>query len=131
MKEGWIGVDFDGTLSYYDRWRGAGHVGAPIGPMVERVREWLAKGYEVRIFTARIWPFVGVLQPTDAMPVPDGRRAQDSFDAACAIAEFCIAQFGRVLPITNVKDYDMIELWDDRAVHVVQNTGRQLGESRL
>jgi hypothetical protein len=28
-----------------------------------------------------------------------------------------------VLPITNVKDYGMYELWDDRAKQVVPNTG--------
>lgn len=31
---------------------------------------------------------------------------------------------GRVLPITNIKDYQMIELWDDRAVQVIPNTGQ-------
>ena len=27
------------------------------------------------------------------------------------------------LPVTNQKDYGMVELWDDRAVRVVINTG--------
>ena len=30
---------------------------------------------------------------------------------------------GEVLPVTNCKDFGMIELWDDRAVQVVFNTG--------
>ncbi len=33
----WIGVDFDGTIAVYDKWRGADNVGAPITKMVERV----------------------------------------------------------------------------------------------
>lgn len=41
---GWVGVDFDGTLSNH---------GAPIPRMVERVKAWLAAGVNVRIFTAR------------------------------------------------------------------------------
>ncbi len=30
---------------------------------------------------------------------------------------------GKELEITNVKDFGMIELWDDRAVQVIPNTG--------
>jgi hypothetical protein len=28
-----------------------------------------------------------------------------------------------VLPVTNVKTFDIIEIWDDRAVQVIPNTG--------
>ena len=38
---------------------------------------------------------------------------------------------GRRLIVTCVKDYEMIELWDDRAVAVEFNTGRYLGGGRL
>ena len=34
--------------------------------------------------------------------------------------------FGVVLPVTNVKDWHMLELWDDRAVQVEPNTGRRV-----
>jgi len=27
QRRGWIGVDLDGTLALYDRWRGIEHVG--------------------------------------------------------------------------------------------------------
>ena len=126
---GWIGVDFDGTLATYGHWAGATHVGEPIRPMVERVKKWLADGQEVRIFTARVWPYTGVLRPGFAMPVPEGERGQQAFEAACAIASWCKEHLGQVLPITCVKDYGMIELYDDRAVQVRMNTGELVGES--
>ena len=30
---GWIGVDLDGTLAFYDMWRGMEHIGKPIPAM--------------------------------------------------------------------------------------------------
>ena len=54
--QGWIGVDLDGTLAHYDEWRGVEHIGAPIPRMVERVKDWLQLGIEVRIVTARVSP---------------------------------------------------------------------------
>jgi hypothetical protein len=30
------------------------------------------------------------------------------------------------LPVTNVKDFSLIELWDDRCVRVEPNTGRPI-----
>ncbi len=104
MSAGWIGVDLDGTLATYGTWQGPTHVGEPVGPMVDRVKRWLAEGRDVRIFTAR----VGV------------RRGPD---VVAAIEDWCLEHLGRVLPITATKDYDMVELWDDRCVQVVPNTG--------
>lgn len=126
---GWIGVDLDGTLAKYAAWVGASHIGAPVPLMLERVKRWRAAGKEVRIFTARIWPYTGVLRPDNAMPVPEGEAGKLAFEAACAIAEWCRQHVGEVLPITCVKDYQMIELWDDRAVQVVMNTGELVGQS--
>ena len=48
MSGGWIGVDLDGTLAYYDYWRGPEHIGEPIPAMLERVQRWLAEGKDVR-----------------------------------------------------------------------------------
>jgi len=101
---GWIGVDLDGTLAEY----GTGHlatlVGKPIPKMVERVKQWLAEGKDVRIFTA---------------------RANDGNLTRRAIAAWCIYHLGKELPITATKDYSMVELWDDRAVQVIPNTGER------
>jgi hypothetical protein len=131
---GWIGVDFDGTLATYGTWAGADHVGEPIAPMVERVKRWLAEGREVRIFTARISGldkcFTIEMQPTigyDGELVVD--RDSDAAKALHAIRAWCRQHIGQVLPITNVKDYGMIELWDDRAVQVRANTGEVVGRS--
>lgn len=107
MSTGWIGVDLDGTLAVYDRWRGMTHIGAPIPAMVARVKRWLGEGIEVRIFTARV--------------------AHDSEGAARRVIEaWCNKHLGLVVPITNVKDFGMVELWDDRAIQVERNTGRRM-----
>ena len=42
---------------------------------------------------------------------------------------WCQAHLGRVLPVTCVKDFGMVELWDDRAVQVVPNDGRRVDEA--
>ena len=103
QQNGWIGVDLDGTIAEYSGWVGPTHIGAPIPLMVERVKTWLEAGQIVKIFTAR---------------VSDG----DPYIVE-AIEQWCLAHVGKILPITNVKDYQMTELWDDRAVQVVPNTG--------
>lgn len=117
MPEGWIGVDLDGTLAYYDEWRGIDHIGSPIEPMVNRVKKWLSEGHDVRVFTARI-------SHDDSQAGMHGAR-----QAERTIEAWCLDVFGKALPVTNIKDYSMIELWDDRAVGMEQNTGRQLNPS--
>lgn len=114
-RRGWIGVDLDGTLAYYDEWRGADHVGPPIEPMLEKVKAWLQVGYDIRIFTARV--------------SHDGtaRQVQEAREATEAIGKWCYLHLGKVLPITCRKDYDMLVLWDDRTVCVEKNTGRVIG----
>ena len=111
MSNGWIGVDLDGTLAHYEGWKGETHIGAPVPKMVERVQRWLGEGREVRIFTARV---------SD----PDKAAA-----ATEVIKAWCLDHIGVALPITCRKDYAMIELWDDRAVQVVTNTGERVGKS--
>ena len=112
--KGWIGVDLDGTLAHYDQWRGIDHIGEPIAPMVERVKAWLAAGEDVRIFTARMHGH--------GAPIING-NGHGVHDVATPIKNWCLLQFGQYLPITNVKDYGMIQLWDDRAVQVRINEG--------
>lgn len=108
----WIAVDLDGTLAHYDHWRGPNHIGAPIPEMVERVKRWLAQGKDVRIFTARVW--------SDGTP----ERDSEARLARMTIVAWCREHLGQVLAITNVKDYGMVELFDDRAVRVEPNTGK-------
>ena len=95
--KGWIGVDLDGTLAHYSGYKGDGHVGAPVEPMVKKVRVWLQEGRDVRLFTAR-------------QPHP-------------AIRKWMKEHLGEVLPITHTKDHHMQALYDDRVVQVKRNTG--------
>lgn len=120
---GWIGVDLDGTLAEYDGWKGPTHIGNPICSMVERVKAWRAEGRHVRIFTARAWPIgtIDVLSPT----VEAAERVKSASVAVSAIEAWCELHVGERLPVTCVKDYGMVELWDDRAVRVLPNTGKR------
>jgi hypothetical protein len=102
---GWIGVDLDGTLAQYGGWKGPEHIGEPIPAMMARVNQWLAEGKQVKIFTAR------ACIPEQVQPIRDWLKKH-------GLPE---------LEITNVKDFSMIELWDDRCVHVKINTGEVLG----
>ena len=106
---GWIGVDLDGTLARYEHWQGPAHIGEPVQPMLDRVKAWLKEGREVRIFTARV------------TYTPE--RQQENAVARLAIQAWCEEHIGQKLEITNVKDFDMIELWDDRCVQVQPNAG--------
>lgn len=113
MTEGWIGVDLDGTVAEYNGWVGPTHIGPPIPLMQARIKRWLEEGKDVRIFTARV--FAG------------GRVS--AFELAAvnlAISDWCLEHLGQRLPITCTKDYGMIELWDDRCVQVIPNTGRRV-----
>ena len=99
----WIGVDLDGTLAEYNGWRGFDHIGRAVPAMLERVRTWLAEGRRVKIFTA---------------------RAQAGEFACWPLRRWLHDQGLPELEITNVKDFHMTELWDDRCVRVEHNTGK-------
>lgn len=102
----WIGVDLDGTLARYEGYKGPTNIGEPIPAMVDRVKQWLADGQAVKIFTA---------------------RAKDP-EAITAIEQWSEQHLGKKLPVTNVKDDKMTQLWDDRAVQVGRNSGEALGD---
>jgi hypothetical protein len=110
-QHGWIGVDLDGTLAEYHGWQGVQHIGAPIPAMVARVKAWLAAGKDVRIFTARIGGA--------------GASEEEYMNILAPIANWCQEHLGQMLVVTNVKDYRMVELWDDRCVQVLPNTGER------
>lgn len=101
-KSGWIGVDLDGTLAEYTAWKGIGHIGKPIELMAKRVNAWTDEGYTVKIMTARASVAEGI-PPVEAW-----------------LAKHGLPQ----LEVTNQKDFEMLELWDDRAIQVIANSGR-------
>jgi hypothetical protein len=113
---GWIGVDFDGTLAVSVSKQWDGPLGAPIAPMVARVRGWLAQGIEVRIFTARVNPKHkdGSWQDSSALLAMRER-----------IADWCEEHIGQRLECTCEKDHNIIQLWDDKAVQVVRDKGER------
>lgn len=113
-RDEWIAVDLDGTLAEYTGWQGLDHIGPPIPAMVERIKRYAATGTSFRIFTAR-------------MSDPDGPEKTRFIENMGA---WCQQHLGFVLPVTNVKDFAMSELWDDRAVAVEANTGKFLSPSR-
>jgi hypothetical protein len=114
VGNGWIGVDFDGTLavSVTEEWNGP--LGQPVPLTVERVKARLAQGVEVRIFTARVCPKNkdGTLQPESEMSELKSR-----------IDAWCEEHIGQRLECTCEKDHDMLQIWDDKAVHVTRDTG--------
>lgn len=104
---GWIGVDFDCTLA--TAYPGHGdELGSPVPEMVKRVKKWLEEGEDVRLFTARA----------------------DFPKQFPALRRWMKSHLGEALPITNIKDYHMKELWDDRAIQVVPNTGKPVGDRK-
>lgn len=107
VGRGWIGVDLDGTLAHYEGWQGPEHIGEPIPEMLERVKAWRAAGACVKVFTARC-SIPEQIPPVVAWLEKHGLGG---------------------LEITNVKDFGMIELWDDRCIRVISNTGRPCCES--
>ena len=107
-NNGWVGVDLDGTLAKYDGWKGPAHIGAPIKPMVEKVKQLLTTGITVKIFTARVCS----AQPKEELKI-----------ARKTIAEWTKQHIGRELEATAEKDWNMIEYYDDRAIRVAYNSG--------
>ena len=70
--------------------------------MVKRLNVWVGMGYTVKIVTAR------AADPEVAIPPIKAWLKKHGLPD---------------LEVTNAKDMDMIELWDDRAVQVIPNTG--------
>ena len=95
-----IAVDLDGTLAVYGGYKGPKDIGEPIPAMMQRVRQWREEGREVIIFTARdknSWPHI-----------KRWLRRHGLGD----------------MKVTNIKTYDIMEFYDDRAYRVEYNTGR-------
>ena len=120
-NNGWIGVDLDGTLAHYNGWVDETHIGDPVPATADRVRAWLSEGHDVRIFTARADGGTAAI----AMGNTAGEAFRDVERIISIIQDWTQKHFGVRLPVTNRKDYGMVELWDDRAVQVIPNTGRR------
>jgi hypothetical protein len=123
---GYIAVDFDGTLSYYEKGMFP-ELGEPIPAMLERVKKWVEEGQTVKIFTARVDDRLidDVYAPYDNTPYFESQKQR------LAIKNWCIKHIGVPLEVTNCKDQHMYLLFDDRAVAVSENEGRCLSHRPL
>lgn len=104
-SQAWIGVDLDGTLAWYDPCISLSEIGPPVAVMMDRVRQMLADGWRVKIFTAR------AADPEQLVLIQQWLRSHGL----------------PPLEITNEKDFNMVRLYDDRCVQVEPNTGRIIG----
>lgn len=105
-RRGWIGFDLDGTLAFHGTGDSIEKVGPPVPRMLEIAKTLIAAKREIRIVTARV-----------------SRREEAAWQRAL-IEKWCLEHLGKIVPVTNEKDYAMISLFDDRAVAVERNTGR-------
>lgn len=112
-----IAVDFDATLAFYEHGEfKKDELGEPIPEMVEKVKEALARGDKVVIFTARVCPGL------------DYERLLTATESYLMVAEWTKKVFGQLLPITFIKLPEFSEFWDDKAKEVIPNTGAFLTE---
>lgn len=107
LGDPWTGFDLDRTLAVYDEWRGIEHIGEPIPEMVNNVKELLANGDRVKIFTARV----------------AGKEGDKLALIVSFIEQWCLTHIGEKLEVTAVKDGRCICIYDDIAKQVVPNTG--------
>ena len=70
--------------------------------MMARVKKWIDQGKTVVIFTARAYFGKPSIDPVKKWLKDNGLPD---------------------LEVTNIKSPDIIEIWDDRAIHVIKNTG--------
>lgn len=110
-KDGsWVGYDLDGTLAYYDGWKGSEHIGEPVPKILQMLKDDLAAGEEVRIFTARV-------------AEDDELTVQEKVNI---IQDWTELHIGERLPVTCIKDPGMKRLYDDKAIRVVVNAAQRL-----
>lgn len=111
----WYGFDLDGTIADNSQHNfGMGDIGKPIKPMVNLMKKLHAKGWTIKIVTARL---------SDV-----GTRKAAQRKLIEHIWRWCDHNLGFRPEITDRKDALMERLYDDRARHVVRNRGVDLGE---
>ncbi len=98
----WTGVDLDGTLAYYDRSSSSDVIGEPVPAMMAFVKKMIKHDIRVKIFTARV-------QDPEQLSIIRNWLKENGLPE---------------LEITNVKDYYMHRIYDDRCIQVEKNTGR-------
>ncbi len=95
-------MDLDGTLAYFDRMSSYDKVGEPVPAMLALVKKMINNGVRVKIFTARV-------EDPEQLPIIRKWLKDNNLPE---------------LEITNIKDFNMRMLYDDRCIQVERNTGR-------
>lgn len=110
MEEPWYGFDLDGTLAASEPGEHAGtvNIGTPVPAMINIVKLYLSQGKKCKIMTARA----------------NSAQRDNKPEIITAIEKWCLEHIGQVLEVTCVKTGAMKELWDDRAISVLRNTGK-------
>ncbi len=123
-----VAVDFDGTLAKQDDdwYATALKAPTPVDRMVAKVRQWLAQGVEVIIFTASTHPLDTLEQLTAPDDMVEWARKRKR-----VIETFCETHLGRKLQVTCIKSYGFAAIYDDRAVRVVHNEGILVKETQV
>jgi hypothetical protein len=106
---GVIAVDLDGTLAEYTHWRD-GKIGNPVPLMLARVIDWLEAGERVWILTARV-----------CYGDPHGQEIIIRRWLEEVLGDLA----SKIERVTSEKTMEIIEMWDDRAVQVIPNTGER------
>ena len=115
-KQVHIALDLDGTLAHYETWDKQGNeMGKPIKSMVEKVKQWLKKDYRVSIFTARLTH--GALESERQISIIQKFLKENGLPDN--------------LQITPIKFHYFTHIIDDKAFHVVFNTGHIEGKTGL
>ena len=105
--DSWLAVDLDGTLAEYSDW--STEIGVPVPKMIQRVRQWVAEGKEVRVLTVR-----GSV---------DGEGEASKYKQLIRVYDWVKEHIGTPLEVTHKKDPLMKKLYDDRVQRVEANTG--------
>jgi hypothetical protein len=106
----WFGFDIDKTIAVDEgKIRGA-YIGAPIKPLIRRMKYYLRQGRNVAVVTARVHP-----------------SHSDGPEQAAMIRTFLVKALGAdgaaKVAIRCDKDRHMIVLYDDRVEQVIPNKG--------
>ncbi len=112
QKVSWIGFDLDGTLATKDkRPFNPRIIGEPVSSTISLIKEYIDKGENVKILTARV--------------STDGTIGSiyNAIVGQYVIRSWCKKHIGHNIDIVSVKDFKMKLLYDDSVIQVKSNTG--------
>lgn len=109
-QKAWWGFDIDKTAFVDEGGTRGGVIGAPIMPIIRRIKYYLRVGRKVNIVSARVHP-----------SEPD--KAEQERTIQQALCDVLGTERANQIGIRSDKDRHMIALFDDRAEQVIPNKG--------